>query len=77
MKTFEGFCLLSPNLLTGVKGIVRDAETGEAIQGATVEILGREHPATTTVMGEYWRMLMPNSYTIRVRTTRVLEDADA
>jgi len=57
----------------GVKGIVRDSGTGEAIQDAVITVDEIKHTVTTTARGEYWRLLPPKvkrdetgSYTVRV-----------
>ena len=43
----------------GVKGIVRDSGTGEAIQDAVITVDEIKHTVTTTARGEYWRLLPP------------------
>ena len=53
-------------LYSGVKGLVGDAADNELISGAAVEIEGRDHPTTTTALGEFWRVLLPGNYTIKV-----------
>ena len=34
--------------------------------GASVEVKGINHPVSTTKSGEYWKLLMPGTYFIRV-----------
>ena len=52
-------------VLLGVKGVVMDT-SGTAIRDATVHIQGRLHSITTNEHGEFWRLLLPGSYTIKV-----------
>jgi len=49
-----------------VKGIVKDASSGLPVAGAVVEIVGRRHSAKTTALGEYWRVLLPGDYVLKV-----------
>lgn len=49
----------------GVAGYVKD-DRGLPIANASVEIIGRDHAVTTTVNGEYWRLLTPGTYSIAV-----------
>ncbi|KAK3084404.1 hypothetical protein FSP39_012976 [Pinctada imbricata] len=52
----------------GIKGIVRN-ESGHPVAGATMIIRGRESiNFTTTDHGEYWRLLLPGTYTVEVYT---------
>lgn len=52
----------------GVKGFVTDSH-GTAIKGALINIRGREHDVTSAEDGDYWRLLIPGSYTITVSAT--------
>lgn len=47
----------------GVKGVVMN-DVGHPIPNATVSIEGRRKNVKTTVMGEYWRILLPGHYKI-------------
>ena len=50
----------------GVRGIVTDKH-GTGIENVTVAVIGREsHAARTTADGEYWRLLLPGNYTLKV-----------
>ena len=49
---------------TGIKGIVTDANNNP-VQNAKVEITGRAKEVFTTERGEYWRILVPGTYTVR------------
>ncbi|XP_013405444.1 carboxypeptidase D [Lingula anatina] len=49
----------------GVKGIVRD-RTGTPIPSAEVTIDDRIHPVKTTQLGEYWKLLLPGTYNLKV-----------
>ncbi|ELU07081.1 hypothetical protein CAPTEDRAFT_228238 [Capitella teleta] len=50
----------------GVKGTVRDEETKRPIERALVSIENRDHPRFTTEHGEFWRLLLPKTYTLQV-----------
>lgn len=49
----------------GVRGFVVGCD-GTVIAGAKVNVLGRDHPVSTARDGDYWRLLVPGSYTIEV-----------
>ena len=49
----------------GVKGVVTD-ENGSAVQNAKIDVVGRSHSVYSAENGDYWRLLVPGSYTIRV-----------
>ena len=55
----------------GVKGVVADSGTDIPIVGASVEIVGRDHPTNTTKQGEYWRYLLPGQYQMHVSVYRL------
>lgn len=52
----------------GVKGLVRDAETGKPINGAVIKVYNVtkknkiDHDVTSVADGEYWRLLTPGEY---------------
>lgn len=50
----------------GIKGIVMSKSTGRPIPNATVSILGRQNQVNTTKNGEYWKILLPGVYKLRV-----------
>lgn len=49
----------------GVAGYVTD-DRGSPVENASIVVVGRDHNVTTTVNGEYWRLLPPGSYSIAV-----------
>uniref|UniRef100_A0A0K0E7J7 Peptidase M14 carboxypeptidase A domain-containing protein n=1 Tax=Strongyloides stercoralis TaxID=6248 RepID=A0A0K0E7J7_STRER len=51
----------------GLKGIVTDSD-GKPLSNAKIEILGEKKgkPITTTDQGEYWRLLAPGKYQIKI-----------
>ena len=53
-------------LISGVKGLVRD-ENNNSVPNAVIVIKGREQvPFMTSQRGEYWKLLLPGSYTLLV-----------
>lgn len=70
----------------GVKGFVRDGSTKKEIEGAIIKTDNREHVSHSHEDGDYWRILMPGSYSLTVskdgykterRTIEVKEDSNA
>ena len=49
---------------TGVKGFVKDS-SGQPIAEAKIEVVDRDHPVTSARDGDYWRLLVPGTYTLR------------
>lgn len=49
----------------GIKGFVK-AVDGSPIAGATIDITNRDHSVTTAADGDFWRLLVPGTYTIKV-----------
>ena len=49
-----------------MKGIIR-SQSGVPIAGAEVTVDDRIHPVRSTARGEYWRILLPGTYTLKVR----------
>ncbi|KAL0114982.1 hypothetical protein PUN28_010506 [Cardiocondyla obscurior] len=47
----------------GIKGFVRDKD-GKPIRRANVIVEGINHNVTTTSNGEYWRLLLPGTYSV-------------
>jgi carboxypeptidase D len=50
----------------GIKGIVTDLQSNEAIPRARGTVLGIEYDVKTTHDGEYWRLLLPGTYSLQV-----------
>ncbi|XP_077510446.1 carboxypeptidase D-like isoform X2 [Amblyomma americanum] len=48
----------------GVKGFVKD-ENGLPVPNATIHVLGVHHDVHSAVDGDYWRLLMPATYSVR------------
>lgn len=47
----------------GIKGFVFD-EYGKPVVNATIHVLGIEHNVHTAKDGDFWRLLMPGSYSV-------------
>ncbi|XP_015592787.1 carboxypeptidase D isoform X2 [Cephus cinctus] len=47
----------------GIKGRVTDTE-GQPIEGANIVVVGINHNISTTNRGEYWRLLLPGTYSV-------------
>ncbi|XP_012252341.2 carboxypeptidase D isoform X1 [Athalia rosae] len=47
----------------GIKGLVTDAE-GQPVEGASIVVVGIKHNVSTTNRGEYWRLLLPGTYSV-------------
>lgn len=47
----------------GVKGFVLTSD-GRPIPGAKINVQGRNHPVTSAKDGDFWRLLVPGTYTI-------------
>ncbi|CAN7937583.1 unnamed protein product [Ixodes hexagonus] len=50
----------------GVKGVVKEFGSGRPVDKAAVWVDGIDHNVTTTDRGEFWRLLLPGQYTLRV-----------
>uniref|UniRef100_A0A3P8ZNA0 Peptidase M14 domain-containing protein n=1 Tax=Esox lucius TaxID=8010 RepID=A0A3P8ZNA0_ESOLU len=46
----------------GVKGMVKDRKDGTGIPNATITVEEIDHPVTTSLAGDYWRLLIPGTY---------------
>ena len=40
-------------------------EVGQPVEGASVEVMGRDKETRTSRRGEFWRLLLPGTYTMR------------
>ncbi|XP_040901723.1 carboxypeptidase D isoform X2 [Toxotes jaculatrix] len=49
---------------TGIKGTVSDSSDGTGIPNATITVAEIDHNITTAHTGDYWRLLVPNTYSI-------------
>lgn len=47
----------------GIKGLVTDTE-GQPIENAEIVVVGINKNITSTNRGEYWRLLLPGTYTV-------------
>ena len=64
------FSLLSfmESIHSGVKGVVHNGNSDKPVSGAEVTIIagGTGKAMTTTLLGEYWRILPPGNYTVLI-----------
>ena len=49
---------------TGIKGLVTDSNNNP-VHNAKIEVTGRAKDIYTTERGEYWRLLLPGTYSVR------------
>ena len=50
----------------GIRGFVKDKKTGAAVKDATVVVSGIAHNITTSIDGDYWRLVAPGIYQVTV-----------
>ena len=50
----------------GVHGVIRDSETLLPISNATLNVVGRNMTFRTSSEGDFWRILLPGSYKLKV-----------
>ncbi|XP_070205330.1 carboxypeptidase D-like [Littorina saxatilis] len=50
----------------GVKGFIQDADSGTGIPNAIISVDGIAHNVTSWTFGDYWRLLVPGKYNVRV-----------
>ncbi|BFZ18245.1 hypothetical protein BsWGS_21284 [Bradybaena similaris] len=50
----------------GISGFVTDFETGQGIPSATILVDGINHNVTSAQFGDFWRLLVPGTYTVRI-----------
>ena len=61
----DALILFIKQVHVGVKGVVRD-KNGTPILNARIDVVGRSHSVFSAESGDYWRLLVPGSYTLRV-----------
>ena len=49
-----------------MKGVVKDRRTGLPIGKVRVDVKDRLHHTVTTDRGEFWRLLLPGEYVLKV-----------
>lgn len=64
IKNRESLLAFMEKTHMGAKGVVTDAITGVGIEGAKVSVEGVNYNVTTSSRGEYWRLLLPGTYTL-------------
>ncbi|XP_077995365.1 carboxypeptidase D-like [Glandiceps talaboti] len=60
----EALLQLLEEVHKGVKGFVLDSIDESAIPDATISVQGIDHNVKTASFGDYWRLLVPGTYTI-------------
>lgn len=56
----------------GVRGVIRDMSTHQPIHTTGLKIEGRDSYFRTTSRGEFWRILLPGTYELQVRSISAL-----
>lgn len=56
----------------GVRGVIRDMSTHQSIRTTGLKIEGRDSYFRTTSRGEFWRILLPGTYKLQVRSNLAL-----
>lgn len=56
----------------GVRGIIRDKSTHQPIRTTGLKIEGRDSYFRTSSRGEFWRILLPGTYKLLVRSISAL-----
>lgn len=51
---------------TGLNGFVKDKVSGNGIEGAEINVLDRNHNVRSAKDGDYWRLLVPGEYKVKV-----------
>jgi hypothetical protein len=54
------------NVRSGVKGLVKDVQSNQPLGQVVVQVEGRRHSTKTTDLGEFWRLLLPGDYKLKV-----------
>jgi carboxypeptidase D len=50
----------------GIHGFITDSVSGEGIEDASVKVAGINKTLTSASYGDYWRLLVPGTYSITV-----------
>lgn len=50
----------------GIKGLIRNRDSMAPVKQATVAVEGIKHNVTSSLRGEFWRLLLPGTYNITV-----------
>lgn len=63
LKALLNFCMEAHQ---GVKGTIKDSASKIPINSATLKILDRDIEFKTNSNGEFWRLLLPGRYKLKV-----------
>ncbi|XP_063257364.1 probable carboxypeptidase X1 isoform X3 [Prinia subflava] len=63
----ESLLLFMEQVHRGIKGVVRDSDTGQGIPNAIIAVDGINHDVRTALDGDYWRLLNPGEYEVTAR----------
>ncbi|XP_073474245.1 probable carboxypeptidase X1 isoform X1 [Aquarana catesbeiana] len=63
----ESLLIYMEQVHRGIKGVVRDKDTGKGVPEAVIEVDGLNHHIRTALDGDYWRLLNPGDYEITAK----------
>ncbi|XP_040191485.1 probable carboxypeptidase X1 [Rana temporaria] len=63
----ESLLIYMEQVHRGVKGVVRDKDTGKGVPEAVIAVDGLNHHIRTALDGDYWRLLNPGDYEITAK----------
>ncbi|XP_077334466.1 inactive carboxypeptidase-like protein X2 isoform X2 [Lithobates pipiens] len=63
----ESLLIYMEQVHRGIKGVVRDKDTGKGVPEAIIAVDGLNHHIRTALDGDYWRLLNPGDYEVTAK----------